>query len=753
MQLREVEAGFNSQCLNEGPTIKLITELPIPNEVKLLLSKLGYLSLYPPQIAAIKAGVLEGENVVISAPTASGKTLVAELVMLKRAIEEGVKSIYLTPLRALVSEKYEEFNKYSQLGIKVAMSTGDYDSSDPWLGEYDIIIATYEKMDSLLRHKAPWLDRVALVVLDEIHLLHDGKRGPTLEMVVARFRRLEKEPQFLALSATLKNCEEIAKWLSAKLVESSWRPVPLKEGVYFDGDVFYNDGSIKYVRRQFSPIVDLVLNSLEGGGQVLVFTSTRHNAVSIARRLAKYVRRFLNSELKSKLNSISSDVLAHERNKISELLSECLRCGVAFHHAGLSRTIRKVIENNFRENIIQTVVATPTLAAGVNLPARRVIISHYRRYNAELGYHEPIPVLEYKQMAGRAGRPKYDDYGESVLIARSTKEFDLLFENYVRAEPERIISKLASEKSLRSHILAAISSGYASSVYELNQLINSTFYGYQFKGYGIEEKVNNVVKFLESVDMVYEGIGEEENLKATPIGKRVSQLYIDPMSAVIMLSVMRDRDKLNDLTCLHLIVKTPDMPKLYIRRREEELYEKFLKEFESELLVSDEDLDYEYEYLLSELKTVKLLYDWINEIPEERLIEIYDVGPGDIYSLTQTAEWLLYSASELAKIEGMFEHYRNLAVLRERVKHGIKEELLELVRVRGIGRVRARLLFRYGFRTLEDLKRATIEQIVSVPGVGIEVVKRIKEYLGEEVSEEKLKAIRSAKKTTFEDFL
>jgi len=731
----------------------LITELPIPSEVKSLLSKLGYLSLYPPQEAAIKAGVLEGENIVISAPTASGKTLVAELVMVKRAVEEGVKTVYLTPLRALASEKYEEFNKYSQLGVKVAMSTGDYDSSDPWLGEYDVIVATYEKMDSLLRHKAPWLSRVALVVLDEIHLLHDGKRGPTLEMVVARFRKLEREPQFLGLSATIRNCEEIAEWLNAKLVESSWRPVPLKEGVYFDGDVFYSDGSIKYIGKRFSPIVDLVLSSLEGGGQVLVFTNTRHSAVSTARRLAKYVRRFLSPELKSKLNRISSDVLAHERNKISEVLSECLRCGVAFHHAGLSRVVRKIIESNFRENTIQTVVATPTLAAGVNLPARRVIISHYRRFNAELGYHEPIPVLEYKQMAGRAGRPKYDDYGESILIARNTKEFDLLFEEYVRAEPERIISKLASERSLRSHVLAAISSGYASNSRELGQLIDSTLYGYQFKGYGIEEKVNNVVEFLKNINMIYEGVGEGESLKATPIGRRVAQLYIDPMSAVIMLSAMRDRDELSDLTCLHLIVKTPDMPKLYIRRREEELYEKFLKEFESEILVSDEDLDYDYEYLLSELKTVKLLYDWINEVPEERLVEIYDVGPGDIYSLTQTAEWLLYSASELAKVEGMFEHYRNLAILRERVKHGVRKELLELVRIKGVGRVRARLLFRHGFRTLEDLKKATIEQLVSVPGVGIEVVKRIKEYLGERVSEEKVRVMRSIKKVTLEDFL
>jgi len=740
---------------NEGPTIKLIAELPLPGSVKSLLLELGYSKLYPPQEAAIEAGVLEGENLVISAPTASGKTLVAELTMLKKNLEEGLKSVYLTPLRALASEKYEEFSKYSKLGIKVALSTGDYDSSDPWLGEYDIIVATYEKMDSLLRHRAPWLERVALVVLDEIHLLHDGKRGPTLEMVVARFKRLEREPQFLGLSATIRNCREIAEWLNARLVESSWRPVPLKEGVYFDGDIFYDDGSVKYIGKKFDPVTDLMLSSLEEGGQVLVFTSTRHSAVSTARKLAKRVKRFLNSNLRSMLSKVSHDILSHERNRISEALAECVRYGVAFHHAGLSRTVRRTIESSFRSNLIQVVVATPTLAAGVNLPARRVIISHYRRFNAELGYHEPIPVLEYKQMAGRAGRPKYDEYGESVLIARSMRELDLLFEEYIKAEPERIVSKLASEKSLRSHILAAISSGYAYNLRELNELIDFTFYGYQFKGYSIEQKVENVVDFLKSVNMIYEEAEEEYTFKATPIGKRVAQLYIDPMSAVVMISTMKGKKRLSELAGLHLVVKTPDMPKLYIRRREEELYEKYMEEFKDELLIDDElnSNQYDYEYLLSELKTVKLLHDWINEVPEEKLIEIYDVGPGDIYSLTQTAEWLLYSAAELAKIEGMFEHYRSLAILRERVKHGVKEELLDLVRVKGIGRVRARMLFRHGFRTIEDLRKATLEQLVSVPGVGVEVAKRIKEYLGEEVRDEEFEMLRRARKVTLEDFL
>ncbi len=700
----------------------------------------------------MRAGVLEGESLVISAPTASGKTLVAELAMLRTAMERGGKAVYLTPLRALASEKYEDFSKYAELGLKVAISTGDYDSSDPWLGEYDIVVATYEKMDSLLRHRASWLEHVSLVVLDEIHLLHDGKRGPTLEMVVARLRRLNPDLQLLGLSATISNCREIAEWLGAKLVESRWRPVPLREGVYYDGDVFYGDGGVRYVGKAHGPVVDLTLSSLSEGGQVLVFANTRHNAVSLARRLAKHVRRTLSAELRRELSELSRQVLSLERDRIAEELSECMRCGVAFHHAGLPHPVRRLVEREFRGNVVQVVVATPTLAAGVNLPARRVVISHYRRFNAELGYFEPIPVLEYKQMAGRAGRPKYDEWGESVLVARSSEELDMLMEEYVRAEPERIVSKLASERSLRSHALAAIASGYASSPSDLEGLMSSTFYGHQFKGYGISDKLRAVLSFLREVGMVCEGGGGE--LEATPLGRRVSQLYVDPLSATIIVSKLREEGELGVLGYLHLIVMTPDMPKLYVRRREEEAYEELLEELRGELVVDEGRLDdyYEREYLLAELKTVKLLHDWIEEVPEERLVDAYDVGPGDIYSLTQTAEWLLYAASELAKVEGMLEHFRRLAILRERVRHGVREELLELVRIKGVGRVRARLLYRHGFRSLEDLRRATLEQLVAVPGIGVEVARRIKEFLGEEVSEAEVRAL-SRRPVTLEDFM
>ncbi|MEM0211792.1 MAG: DEAD/DEAH box helicase, partial [Candidatus Methanomethylicia archaeon] len=156
-----------------------IRELPIPNTIKNILEKHGIIELYPPQIQAIKSGVLNGKSIVLAIPTAAGKTLIAELAITKRLIENGGKALYLTPLKALASEKYEEFKKYEEAGLKVAISTGDYDNPEPWLKQYDIIVMTNEKADSILRNKPSWINDINIVVADEIHLINDQERGPT----------------------------------------------------------------------------------------------------------------------------------------------------------------------------------------------------------------------------------------------------------------------------------------------------------------------------------------------------------------------------------------------------------------------------------------------------------------------------------------------------------------------------------------------------------------------------------------------
>ena len=714
-----------------------IDELPIPKEAIELLKRRGIRELYPPQEEAVKRGLLNGTNLVVSIPTAAGKTLIAELAMLKTILEGEGKALYMVPLKALANEKYQEFKQYEELGIKVAVSTGDYDSADPWLQKYDIIISTNEKVDSLLRHEAPWIKELKIVVADEVHLINYADRGPTLEIVLTRLREVNPRLQILALSATIRNAEELASWLNARLVKSTWRPVLLKEGVYYDGKIFYGDDEVREVSAKYNnPLVDLTLDVLGSGGEVLIFASTRYMAVTTARKLRGYISRLLSQEDKRKLREIAIEISSvSERTSISEELANDVSNGVAFHHAGLSYIHRKLIEENFKRRLIKVVVATPTLAAGVNLPARRVIIASYKRYEPGLGSYE-IPVLEYKQMAGRAGRPRYDKVGEAILIAKSSNEVEYLLERYVRATPEKIWSKLGSEPALRSHLLAIVASRVVTSRKSLTTFMKRTFYAFQ---QGIESMQNAIIATLEF--LIREGfLIEESFLKATTFGKRISELYIDPLSAVYIRKGLTIGTSINPtpISYLHLICHTPDMPKLYLRRGEYEEYANFVEAHEDEFFIPPPDEYYypvEYEMYLSEVKTALLLKDWIEEVPEDKLVKEYDVGPGDIHSLTQTAEWLLHAASDIARYLGFKDHSRNLEQLALRVKYGVKPELLELVRLKGVGRIKARLLYQAGYKTLLALKKAPIRELLQIPLIGPETIKSIKIQLGEEVDE------------------
>ena len=218
--------------------LKLIKN-EIPKELFEILEREIAL-LRPAQEKSIKKGLLQGKNLLVCTPTASGKTLIAELAALKSIIEKKGKAIYIVPLKALASEKYNDFNRrYSHIA-KIALSIGDIDSADPFLADYDLIVTTSEKLDSLIRHHAPWLGNVATVVIDEIHLLNDAERGPTLEILITILKQLLKNTQIIGLSATIGNPEELAEWLNAELVVDEWRPVKLHKGIYLDGEIeFY----------------------------------------------------------------------------------------------------------------------------------------------------------------------------------------------------------------------------------------------------------------------------------------------------------------------------------------------------------------------------------------------------------------------------------------------------------------------------------------------------------------------------------
>ena len=1227
------------------------------------------MDLYPPQAEAIQEGVLNGDNMLLACPTASGKTLVAELAMLKHILEWNGKIIYLVPLKALASEKKEEFDKYEQLGIKTIVSTGDFDTKDQWLKNFDIIICSNEKADSLLRHQVSWMKDISLIVSDEVHLITDPSRGPTLEVALSKLRQINPNAQILALSATIKNANEVAEWLNAKLILSEWRPVILREGIYYNGTIEFKDGQSEEISSVFmqpeksskgktiarkrkkkktrqtseDPMISLVRDMLRKNGQMIVFTNTRKSTMSLAAKLGRSVADNLTNEKKEVLESIKEEIsVTGADTTLRARLAQCVLGGVAFHHAGMDYRHRRIVEMYFKKKLIFAICATPTLclspetkiwhgifetkvpdfktsnplfalfqnklipikashvcdfanfsplieissvsgysirvtpnhkmlvkrnnwpmiipayqivktdkiatigklslketyccstddfvidnrpnvtkhkidhnlayfiglmlgdgysgaetkggsifykgspsivglddeilshvekvchklniscrqsvnsfdtpmlilgknkwfreflvrcgvekgdqkyinsalmkmnlentsyllrglfdsdgyvhkgrnigfdniseklvkqvkklllrfgivsrlrkregssitlhkkeyetkpcyeliiaqrqslldfhnyidfnvsrkqkelnslisniksnilhiscskcnykifrslfsgrteqqkewgklkhsiicllgmkgelgsneiekilgkkprknenrlnqhyelinkrkigsvsktewfwslnaigkriftnylvndrnfdeffnlkhcplcgtrferklrgnwrtndfdgdifwdiireiknvksnqrvfdivvpnipendhmfvangfvvhnSAGINLPARRVVIRDYKRYSfsrARLGNLVEIPVLEYKQMAGRAGRPKFDKIGEAILIAKSEEEKNDLIERYILGEPERITSKLPTISSLRSHLLGIIATGFVNTEGEVFTFLENTFYGHQYTMEEIFGVVSEVISFLVAEQLIEYKNGK---MVATKFGKRVSSLYIDPLSGVIIRNALQnDPDKISNLGLLHLISSTPNVLQFYLRKKDYGEMMFFLEEHYDEFLIEiPDEFDPDFEFFLSDVKTAKILLDWIDEKDEEELFMRYNIGSGDLYNLVESADWLLYATLEIAKLLKVRNALKPVNNLLTRVKYGVKEELIELVTIKGIGRKRGRLLYRHGIKTIEDLKSAQPEFLLKIPTFGQAILEKI----------------------------
>lgn len=673
-----------------------IHELDLPPKFIEILETKGYTQLYPPQEQAVKKGVLKDTNMVLAVPTASGKTLIAFFAVIK-ALEKTHKCVYIVPLKALAEEKYQELK---ELGINAAITTGDFDSTNRYLHQYDVIVTTSEKCDSLLRHDTQFFNDVHLVIADEVHLMDDSKRGPTLEMILAKM----KHKHILALSATISNASELAEWLQAELVESEWRPVPLKKGVYFDDTILYENDNNTPIRGHGDPCVTLAKDGLQYG-QVLFFVNTRRSTKAVATRIADALPLY-NEEL-----SFSDSVYQSD-------LKHCSKHKVSFHHAGLKRRDRLTIEDAFKENKLRILVATPTLAAGINLPARRVVVRDVKRYYTQFGYHF-IPVLEIQQMMGRAGRPKYDDTGEAILVAKKKEQVNILLRKFIQGEPEPISSKLASQPALRTHILALLASEYIENEQDLKDFFSQTFYVHQNGEEYVYDTMETARQYLERHSLI-------DGYTATDFGKRVSQLYIDPASAVVLHKALHT--DMPPFGILHAVSSCPDMPSMYLRKGEFAAFDLVVEDKKDHMLLPIPDNWEEpekYEMFLSQIKMACLLDTWLQENDEKEICTQFRIGPGDLYRMRETADWLVYAFAEIAPIFDISSG--PLRKLRRRLRYGIKEELLPLVKIKNIGRVRARKLYDNGYKTVRDIKKAPLSNLKEI--LGEKIAENIKEQL------------------------
>ena len=698
-----------------------------------LLDYLNIKELYPPQKEAMEV-IERNESLLMSVPTAAGKTVVAYNALMK-AVKEGKKGIFLVPLRALAWEKVTELRdicKNILNGAKIGVSVGDFDKVRG-LSKYDIIVATSERADSLIRHNPSWLTEVGCLVSDEIHLINDSNRGPTLEVTLSKFREINPDIQIIGLSATVSNSKEVAKWLEATLVESDFRPVPLKKGICIANEIEWDESEFK--RIDIDGTEGIALDNLPD--QCLVFVNTRRSAEAQAKRLGMLIGKRLTNEeteaLKTYTNELKSG--ADEVTSVDSNLTKLIERGVAYHHAGLTNRQRQLIEKGFREKRIKALCATPTLAAGVNLPAKRVIIRDLTRWDSSFQSNQPLPVLEIQQMLGRAGRPGFDVDGEGVLIAKNNEQKAQIVETYFEGETEPVLSRLGSEPALRTHLLSLIASGTISTKEEMHSFLKKTLFGAQGELWRTQHRINKVLDFLDKEDLIeIEGKvdGEfipanaplQEKLKATAFGKKVSQLYIDPLSGVIIRKALESDVPANPLGLLHTIARTPDIYSLYVRKNEMETYLTHLMQMEADLMLPPPVEHTELEFYLWDLKTALLLMDWVEETPEEHLMKRYSTTPGDIRAKVETAGWILYSMSELSELVSP-NTTKMIAELEIRISNGVRKELLPLLEIDSIGRVRARSLFNAGFTSQSSIREAKPSELSEIAGIGSKLADKL----------------------------
>ncbi|MEV8289270.1 DEAD/DEAH box helicase [Streptomyces niveus] len=538
------------------------------------------------QVDAVNEAVLlDGNNILVSAPTSAGKTMIGEIAAM-RCVAQGRKAVFLLPTRALVNDQYERFTDlYDDVGVRTIRATGELrdDVSKLFKGHYELAILTYEKYIGLLSAHPHLLDRVGVLVVDEIHTLGLPERGPQLEMLFTWMKMRKRGahvPQIVGLSAVLGDADGLAQWLDATLVRREKRETVLVEGVIGTdgrfvhrpdtGDDRPTDGEdrseqlLPHRVRSFDQLpVELAERLVEQGDQVIVFRGTRHDVRDTARRIA---RRLGLPPAEAVINQLPQGDEGH----VNDLLRECLARGVAFHVSDLSDEERRLLEQSFKQpaSQLRVLVSTTTLAQGVNLPADSVVICELEHPGS---VEREYSVPEYKNMAGRAGRKGLSERGRSFVLADGLLEAQRIQRDYVLAAPGPIRSALPHTASdLRSSVLSA----FAGPVTRRGRLTDAdieeffawTFAAHQhraapstapFPGPGLSTAVAQLTEsgFLDRSD---------SGLALTRLGEIVirSGLRVDSVSAVAQALQAVSDDGVNRMTLIcaaHLTAELHDV--------------------------------------------------------------------------------------------------------------------------------------------------------------------------------------------------
>lgn len=666
--------------------------------------------LNPAQRAVLDSGLLENNsNYIIAIPTASGKTLLGLITALDTILKGG-KVVYAAPLISIQNEKLAEFKKLEKFGIKV----GKHPRSA------DLSVMVFESFDAVTRFAWNNLREIDLLIIDEFHMIGEYSRGPTIECAITRSKIINPSLRIIALSATLKNMEELSSWLDAEVVEHDYRPVPLYKDVLITEE---------HELKNKNDMVLRVLNeSIKDSSQILVFVSTRRFTESLANYISGKVKRNIPRDKKIAFRQVAERILDVPRKSGSRptsiclKLAECIENGVAFHHAGLFDKQRQIIEEEFREGNLLMITATPSLMYGVNLPSKNVLIRDYTRWTSQ--GPQSIPVFDYEQMSGRAGRPGYDTEGYSYLIAKTMDEAYNLKDHYVYGEIELTSSKLIENKdAVYRQIIAQIASSLAKTQQDILEFFSETFYGYQMNTndfFGalsvdtMEYEINNALEFLihnRIIQLTPEG------LRTTDFGNLIARNNYSVETAV-RLKEYAQRDQFNIYQFVYEISRTPDMPKVSFKSRK------------SKEAVMDKLNDagiFAFD-IGNDEATAATLLEWIDERSEYGIENAFNVYAATTRRAAYEASRMVKFFKEICIVANIYSYSDDLDKLSARLYYGVKDELIPLVvSIKRLGRKRARALVN-AFGT--DLKYVTTDQLVKIEGIGPKTAESIMKKFG-----------------------
>ena len=679
----------------------MITMENLSNDIKTIINTAyPYIKEFnPAQKAVIESGYLEDKsNYIISIPTASGKTVLGILPALKTILNGG-KAIYAAPLLSIQNEKVKEFKAFEEHGIKV----GKHPSNS------DLSVMVFESFDALTRFSWNVLREVDTLIIDEFHMIGEYSRGPTLESAITRAKIINPSLRIIALSATLKNIDEIEQWLDGKTVEHNYRPVPLNKEV-LDAEMFNT-------KNKNDVIVKIVEKAIEDNSQALSFVSTRRFTESLATYVAKKIDKKTTKEQKQKFKQVADKLLEVPKKKGSLPTTTCLKLaeaaekGVVFHHAGLFNEQKEIIEDEFRKGNILMITATPSLMYGVNLPSKYVVIRDHTRWTSN--GPASIPVFDYEQMSGRAGRPQYDDVGYSYLVAKTMDEAFDLEARYVNGEIELTNSKLIDNKdAIYKQIIAQIASSLSKNLDDLNDFFGKTLYGFQMKNNpsmsmfaqdSLNWELESALEFLLQNGIIR---ATPEGLKTTDFGNLIAKSNYAVETAVKIKEYVSTMEKLNPAEMIYALAETPDLPLISFKGRK-----------------SKDPVRDKVDIGNPEATAVSLI-EWIDERNEYEIENAYNVYSASTRRSAYEASRLVKFAKNTLEVLGNYSNLKDMDYLSARLYYGVKEDIIPLVvGVKRLGRKRARLLMKtFG----DNLSEASEKDLQKVEGIGPKLAGKVK---------------------------